>query len=110
MGWGAIGEVDDLLESGAGASEDFEAFADAVGGVADDGVEEAGGPERGVGEIGDECAEVERRGGVLGEVFADVAVRGAADAAAVEVGAEDGGAEVCAGEGEGACAHKGVVG
>lgn len=71
---------------------------------------EKGSTEGRVGQIRDEAAEVAVRGVVLVEVVPDGARAFAADAAAVEVGAEDDGAEVGAGEGEGARAHEGVVG
>lgn len=93
-------------------AEDFEAFSHAVRGVADDAVPGASPPDGRVGEIrGEEAAQLGLEP-VLRKVARQalgLVVALAAHAPAVNVAAPADGAEMGAGDGEGARADKGVV-
>lgn len=91
------------------APQDLQAFADAVGRIADDAVQDPGGPQGRMRQIGDEAVEVPVHEMVLLEIGEGVDAVFAADGAAVDVGAHGHGAEMGAGDGETARAGEGVV-
>lgn len=91
------------------ATQDLQAFAHAVGRIADDAVQDPGGPQGRVRQIGDEAVEVPVHEIVLLEIGEGVEAVFAADGAAVDVGAHGDGAEMRAGDGETARAGEGVV-
>lgn len=102
-------DILDFLTAAVSAAEHFETFAHAVGGIADDAVEEAGSTERRVSQVRDEHIEVPADEIILPKIGEDVAAVLAAHGPAVDVGAHGAGAEMGAGDQETARADEWVV-